>query len=262
MLLLVSAMTLFFGAGVPATEALTPNTITVVYDNYPYKKGLKTAWGFSCLVRGWDKTILFDTGGNGHLLLANMEELDIDPQEIEMVVLSHIHGDHVGGLAPLLQRHHKVTVVIPPSFPTDFKAEIRRFGSLVQEAEGFTEICRDVYSTGEMGTRIKEQSLVLRTAQGLIVITGCAHPGVVQIAEATKAHFKEAILLVMGGFHLSGKSRREIQGIVAKLRALGVKNVGPCHCSGEMAREIFHERYGTACVPVGVGMEIRIDDLQ
>ena len=262
MLLLVIAMAFFFGAGVPFTEALLPKTITVVYDNYPYKKGLTTAWGFSCLVRGWNKTILFDAGGDGRLLLANMEELGIGPQEIETIVLSHIHGDHVGGLASLLDQHHKVTVVIPPSFPADFKEGVRRSGALVQEAEGFTELCLDVYSTGEMGTSIKEQSLVLRTSQGLIVITGCAHPGVVQIVEAIKEHFKEDILLVMGGFHLSGHGRKEIQRIVAKLRALGVKNVGPCHCSGEMARKLFHETYGTACVPLGVGMEIHINELQ
>lgn len=259
---MVVITTLFFGTGVPATEALPPKTITVVYDNYPYKKELTTAWGFSCLVRGWDKTILFDTGGDGRLLLANMGELGIDPQEIEMVMLSHIHGDHVGGLGSLLHRHHKVTVVIPPSFPADFKERISRSGALVQETEGFVELCRDVYSTGEMGTWIKEQSLVLRTAQGLIVITGCAHPGVVKIVEATKAHFKEAILLVMGGFHLSGEGRKEIQGIVARLRALGVRNVGPCHCSGEIARKLFQKAYGRACVPVGVGMEITLEELQ
>ena len=254
-------MTLLFGAGIPAAKALAPQTVTVVYDNYPYKKGLTTAWGFSCLVRGWDKTILFDTGGDGRLLLANMEKLGIAPQEIEMVILSHIHGDHVGGLTSLLHQHHELTVVIPPSFPADFKEGIGRSGALIQEAEGFTELCRDVYSTGEMGTWIKEQSLVLRTAQGLIVITGCAHPGVVQIVEAIKAHVKEDVLFVMGGFHLSGESRKEIQGIVDRLRALSVKNVGPCHCSGEMARKLFHETYGTDCVPVGVGMEIRIDEL-
>jgi 7,8-dihydropterin-6-yl-methyl-4-(beta-D-ribofuranosyl)aminobenzene 5'-phosphate synthase len=262
MLLVVSTLALLFGAGAPATEGLPPKTITVVYDNYPYKKGLTTAWGFSCLVRGWDRTILFDTGGDGRLLLANMEKMGINPRDVDYIVLSHIHGDHVGGLASLLHRHHKVTVVIPPSFPLDFKEGIVRSGALLQEAEGFTELCRGVYSTGEMGNWIKEQSLVLRTAQGLIVITGCAHPGVVQIVEAIKVHVKEDILLVMGGFHLTGKAQKEIQGIVAKLRALGVKNVGPCHCSGESARKLFQETYGTAFVPVGVGMEIRIDELQ
>jgi len=263
MLLLVSAIALFFSAEASANEATQPKTITVVYDNYPYKKGLATAWGFSCLVRGWDKTILFDTGGDGRLVLANMEGMGIDPQEIELVMLSHIHGDHVGGLASLLHRHHKVTVVVPPSFPADFKGGIRRSGALLQEVEGFTELCRGVYSTGEMGTAIKEQSLVLRASRGLIVITGCAHPGVVNIIiEAIKAHFKEDILLVMGGFHLSGEGRKEIQRIVARLQELGVKNIGPCHCSGEMARKLFEETYGKAFVPVGVGMEISIEELR
>jgi 7,8-dihydropterin-6-yl-methyl-4-(beta-D-ribofuranosyl)aminobenzene 5'-phosphate synthase len=253
---------LFFSTVVSAREAMIPETITVIYDNYPFKKGLQTAWGFSCLVRGWGKTILFDTGGEGRLLLANMRGLEIDPHEIGMVVLSHIHGDHVGGLASLLQQHHGVTVVVPQSFSNDFKKGVRRFGARLQEVEGFIELCPGVYSTGEMGHWIKEQALILHAPQGLIVITGCAHPGVVKIVEAARAHFKEDILLVMGGFHLMGKGREEIQRIVARLQELGVKHVGPCHCSGDTARRLFQEAYGSAFVPVGVGMEIRIDELK
>jgi 7,8-dihydropterin-6-yl-methyl-4-(beta-D-ribofuranosyl)aminobenzene 5'-phosphate synthase len=73
-------------------------SITIVYDNNPYKKGLETAWGFSCIVRGTEKTILFDTGGDGSLLIRNMKALGIDPKEIDLIFLSHIHRDHVGGL--------------------------------------------------------------------------------------------------------------------------------------------------------------------
>jgi 7,8-dihydropterin-6-yl-methyl-4-(beta-D-ribofuranosyl)aminobenzene 5'-phosphate synthase len=255
-------MPLFLSTAVSAREAMIPKTITVVCDNYPYKKGLQTAWGFSCLVRGWGKTILFDTGGEGRLLLANMRGLEIDPHEIDIVVLSHIHGDHVRGLVSLLQQHHGLTVFVPPSFPGDFKKGVRRFGARLQEVEGFIEFCPDVYSTGEMGTWIKEQALILRSSQGLIVITGCAHPGVVKIVEAVRVQFKEDILLVMGGFHLMGEGRKAIQRIVARLQELGVKNVGPCHCSGDAARKLFQEAYGSAFVPVGVGIEIRIDELK
>jgi len=262
MVLLLIVMASLFSTVASATEATQPQSITVVYDNYPYKKGLTTAWGFSCVVRGGDKTVLFDTGGDGHVLLANMQGLDIDPQEIELVVLSHIHGDHVGGLASLLQQHHAVTVFVPPSFPADFKEGVRRSGALLQEVSGFDELCPHIYSTGEMGHWIKEQALILRTSRGLIVITGCAHPGVVQIVEAIKAQFNEEILLVMGGFHLTGKGRQSIQRIVARLQELGVKHVGPCHCSGDAARGLFQKAYGKAFVPVGVGMEIRIDELQ
>ena len=253
---------LLFSTVVSAEEATIPKTVTVVYDNYPFKKGLQTAWGFSCLVRGWGETILFDTGGDGRLLLSNMRGLGIDPHEIDMVVLSHIHGDHVGGLASLLQQHHALTVFVPSSFPGDFKKGVASFGARLQEVEGFMELFPGVYSTGEMGTWIKEQALILESPQGLIVITGCAHPGVVKIVEAVRAHFTKDILLVMGGFHLMGEDRNELQRIITRFQELGVKHVGPCHCSGDGARRLFQEAYGNAFVPLGVGMEIKIDELQ
>jgi 7,8-dihydropterin-6-yl-methyl-4-(beta-D-ribofuranosyl)aminobenzene 5'-phosphate synthase len=155
-----------------------------------------------------------------------------------------------------------VTVFVPPSFPGDFKQGVRRFGARLKEVEDFIELCPDVYSNGEMGTWIKEQALILESTQGLIVITGCAHPGVVKIVEAVRAHFMEDIFLVMGGFHLMGEDRKGLQRIIARFQELGVKHVGPCHCSGDGARRLFQDAYGNAFVPVGVGMEIKIDELK
>ena len=66
-------------------------TITVVYDNYSYREGLRTSWGFACVVRGTEKTILFDTGGDASILLSNMKKLSIDPRDIDVIVLSLIH---------------------------------------------------------------------------------------------------------------------------------------------------------------------------
>ena len=255
-------MSLLFSSTVSAREAIVPKTITVIYDNNPSKKGFQTAWGFSCLVRGWGETILFDTGGDGRLLLANMKKLEIDPYEVDMVVLSHIHGDHVGGLASFLQQHHEVTVFVPPSFPNDFKRGVRHFGARLQEAEGFIELCTDIYSTGEMGHWIKEQALILQAPQGLIVITGCAHPGIVAIVEKVKEVFQEEVLLVMGGFHLMNKGVNEIKEVITSFQQLGVRYVGPGHCSGDRARRFFQEAYGNAFVPLGVGMEIRINELK
>ena len=239
-----------------------PATITVLYDNYPYRKGLRTAWGFSCLIQGWDKTILFDTGGDGHLLLSNMQGLGIDSHEEDVVVLSHIHGDHVGGLSSLLQQHQGVTVFVPPSFPGDFKKDVRRRGARLQEVEEFTELCPGVYSTGEMGHGIKEQALILQAPQGLIVITGCAHPGIVAILEKVREVFQEEVLLVMGGFHLMHTDVNEIKEVISSFQRLGVRYVGPGHCSGDGARRLFQEAYGNTYVPLGVGMEIHIDELK
>ena len=76
--------------------------LTIVYDNNAFDPRLKTAWGFSALVEYDGHTLLFDTGGDAPTLLENMDILEIDPAQIEKVVISHDHGDHTGGLEGLL----------------------------------------------------------------------------------------------------------------------------------------------------------------
>lgn len=161
-------------------------SIIVTYDNNAYKEGLETAWGFSCLIRGTEKTILFDTGGNGSILLANMKQLGIDPEEIGLVVLSHIHGDHVGGLRSFLEKNNEVVVYLPKSFPKSFKDNVQEYGAKVVDVQEPLKICEGVYSTGELGRWIKEQSSIIHTDKGSIVITGCAHPGIVKIVNKGK----------------------------------------------------------------------------
>jgi len=68
--------------------------ITIVYDNNHYDDRLETRWGFSCYIKGAEKTILFDVGGEGQVLLSNMEKLNIDPKEVNLIFLSHVHYDH------------------------------------------------------------------------------------------------------------------------------------------------------------------------
>lgn len=231
-------------------------SITVIYDNNPYTEGLATAWGFSCFIRGAQKTILFDTGGNGSILLANMKGLDINPEEIVVVVLSHIHGDHVGGLERFLERNKKVSVYLPKSFPRGFTENLRSSGIKIVEVHDTSRICDGVYTTGELGAAIKEQSLIVHTTQGIIVITGCAHPGIIRILKRAKDLIKDDILLVMGGFHLGGTSKGDLEKIILSFRTLGVKYVAPCHCSGDLARQMFKEEYRDGYIHVGVGRVI------
>ncbi len=87
-----------------------PVSITVVYDNNPFMKGLQTDWGFACLVGVGKTMILFDTGDKGNILLSNMEKLGIDPQTIDLVFLSHFHHDHTGGLNELLHKNTKLKI--------------------------------------------------------------------------------------------------------------------------------------------------------
>jgi 7,8-dihydropterin-6-yl-methyl-4-(beta-D-ribofuranosyl)aminobenzene 5'-phosphate synthase len=230
--------------------------ITVVYDNNPYKAGLETAWGFSCLIRGTDKTILFDTGGDGSLLLRNMKALGIDPKEIDLIFLSHIHRDHVGGLRNVIERNPKVFVYIPKSFPDSFKGEVKYYGITLIEVQQPLKICEGVYSTGELGSDIKEQSLIIHDKRGLVIITGCAHPGIVNVVNKAKDLFRSDIFLLVGGFHLGGKNKDELRKIAFSLKKAGVHNVGPCHCSGDAAREVLKEEYQNNFVNVGVGRVI------
>jgi 7,8-dihydropterin-6-yl-methyl-4-(beta-D-ribofuranosyl)aminobenzene 5'-phosphate synthase len=240
-------------AGLPA-----PVTITVTYDNNPYDDRLKTAWGFSCLVRLPERVILFDTGGDSSILLHNMEQLQIDPQEIDIVVLSHIHGDHVGGLGGILNQNSEVTVYLPASFPQSLKEEIKLCGAEVQEVHEPRELFDGVYTTGELNGGIKEQSLIVKTDEGLIIIAGCAHPGVVNVVRKAKEIAGGKVYLLVGGFHLGGASDSKIESIIDSFEQLGVERVAPCHCSGDNARRLFREHYGEAYVECGVGRRVTL----
>ena len=233
-------------------------TITVIYDNNPFDERLETKWGFACLIRGTEKTILFDTGGDGRTLLGNMRKLGIDPRSVEVVFLSHIHGDHTGGLWDFLRENGDVTVYLLKSFPESFKVRVREAGAKVIEVDGPRMVCRDVYSTGGLGRWIEEQSLVIKTAKGLVVITGCAHPGVANIVKRAREIFHQRPYLVLGGFHLGGASAQRIGEIVDEMRKEGVKMVAPLHCSGDLARKLFKEGFGKECILGGVGLEVKV----
>jgi 7,8-dihydropterin-6-yl-methyl-4-(beta-D-ribofuranosyl)aminobenzene 5'-phosphate synthase len=245
---------------VPTEEIVEPKTltITIVYDSNAYDPRLKTAWGFSCLIEYWEQVILFDTGGDSPTLLANMAALGINPGEIEAVVLSHNHGDHTGGLSGLLpMASDGLTVFVPRSFPKRFKHAVQTRAQLVEVVEP-REIGEEVYTTGELGMGIIEQSLAVKTDEGLVVITGCAHPGIVKIVRKAKSLSGDKVYLVLGGFHLGGKSRKEIAGIISEFRRLGVRKVAPCHCTGEQAMKMFHQEYGEDFIRAGAGKVTRV----
>ncbi|GAH99779.1 unnamed protein product [marine sediment metagenome] len=234
-------------------------TLITVYDNYQHDLRLKTGWGFSCLVKINNESILFDTGADSPTLLSNMEKVDVDPTQIDKIVLSHIHGDHVGGLEGFLKRNGNVTVYIPASFPDSMRREIESYRAEYKDIKETEQISENIYSTGELGVWVKEQSLIVNTNKGLVVITGCAHPGIVNIIKKTKEIFpKEEIYLVIGGFHLAGFSDSELKNIINDFKKLGVQIAAPCHCSGDRTRELFKEEYGENFIENGVGKIINI----
>ena len=232
-------------------------SLVVVFDNYPKKEGLRTAWGFSCLIRGGDETVLFDTGGDGEVLLHNMRRLGIDPRSIDRVFLSHAHADHTGGLGALLGANPGMAVNLLASFPSAFKREIERAGASVSEVSGPLDIGRGLLSTGELGTGPLEQSLVLRTDLGAVLITGCAHPGIVSIVEkAVELLDGDPVRLVLGGFHLRDHEEPSLRRIAARLQELGVRRFGPSHCSGDLTRAVWSSILGGDYLELGAGAEL------
>ncbi len=232
--------------------------LITVFDNYLHDTNLETGWGFSCVVKIENKNILFDTGADGSILLNNMGKLGLDPKDMDLVVLSHIHGDHVGGLGEFLEKNVDVTVYFPASFPERFKEALEKFGAKYVDVSSPVKISDCTASTGEMGGMIKEQSLIVKTQKGITVITGCAHPGIVEIAERAKKLTGDKIHLVIGGFHLGGADDSSLLDIIKSLRELGVEKVAPCHCSGERARRLFERQYKSDYISNGVGKIIEI----
>jgi len=236
-------------------------SITVVYDNTVFDQDLESDWGFACIIDGLEKKILFDTGANGELLLMNLQKLAFDPGEIEAVVLSHEHWDHVGGLAELLKVNSNIDVFILDSFPESIKLSVEQAGARPVELTGPEKICDGLYSTGTMGMDPEEQSVIITTDGGVIVITGCAHPGIVDIVRKARELTGQSILMVMGGFHLRSCQDDEVNGIIDEFFQMGVRYVGPCHCTGERQIELFHEVYGENFLRIGAGRVISASDL-
>ena len=230
--------------------------ITIVYDNNPLDKHLKTAWGFACVIEGLSETILFDTGGEGKLLLSNMAKAGFKPEQIDSIVLSHAHGDHTGGLHAFLRSNSKVKVFVPKAFPAGFKQDLRQSGAKVIETEGPCKVCDGAWTTGVLKQGIDEQGLYLKMPKGLVVITGCAHPGLVHMAEAARCHGKMPVYAVLGGFHMAGASASEVNAVIRDLRAMGVQQVAPCHCSGDNTRRLMKEAFGEGYLPSGVGAQL------
>ena len=264
-LLLIVLFTLFILSN--ATLVLGEKTVvtnsdiklTIIYDNYDFKDGLKSDWGFSCLIEGTDKTILFDTGARPSVFKQNFEALNIDAQKIDLVVISHDHYDHTGGLSTFLEYNSNVDVYGIESFSKKTNKIVEEHGINFLYEPTIKEICKNVYVSGTLGDRIEEQSLAIKTSKGLVVITGCSHPGINNILEHFKKNLNTDIYMVLGGFHLMRKSNDEMNVIIKEMKDLEIEKCGASHCTGDKQIEMFKKEFGENYVELGVGRIIELN---
>ncbi len=166
--------------------------LTIIYDNTSFKPDITADWGFSCLIEGEDiPAILFDTGTDGQILLSNMEKLNINPDDIELVFISHHHYDHTGGLSAFLNKNNKVKLYVPESF-----RGVRHVQEVIHVNKAI-KITENVFSTGELENI--EQSMAIQTEKGLVLVNGCSHPQMSNILEKASTFGK--VYAVVGGFH-------------------------------------------------------------
>jgi 7,8-dihydropterin-6-yl-methyl-4-(beta-D-ribofuranosyl)aminobenzene 5'-phosphate synthase len=232
---------------------IKPMTMTVLYDNTIAVEGTRAEWGFSCLIEGTDETILLDTGGDGEVFKHNVDFLKVDLKKVDKVVISHNHWDHTGGLMEFLKVNPDAPIYIPYGFPYDFVRKVEQAGGKVVPVKEACEISKNVYLTGQMGQAIIEIAVIVNSPKGLIIVTGCSHPGIAGMVRKSKEVLQKDIYLVFGGFHLMAHTEAQVEAIIGEFKEMGVEKCGATHCTGDKAIAQFRQAFGKDYVPIGSG---------
>lgn len=280
-LILISCLVTQFSAP-RANTAPTKAQITVLYDAFGKTPGMQKDWGYAAFVEYAGKRILFDTGNNPDILELNAKAKGIDLSKLDFVVMSHRHGDHMGGMTYLLRMNPHVKIYAPKegfgvyggdlpgsfyrkdgSLPTEQRyfngtpPEVMHFGSAwpganIELIDKDSEIEPNIHLialvSDKPGTlELRELSLAINTADGMVIVVGCSHPGIDKIVGAAAA-VNPRIRVIAGGFHLVTANDADIEKIVTALRDTSkVEYVAPGHCTGEPAfaalKTVFGERY-------------------
>ena len=274
----------------PPAATADPNgvQITVLYDAFGKPSAMQKDWGYAALIEYGGKRILFDTGNNPGILAQNAKAKGIDLSKLDFVVMSHRHGDHMGGMAYLLSVNPKVKIYAPKegfgvygadlpsafyrkdaSLPAEQRyyegnpPEVMRFGSAWPGAnfeliDKNTEIAPGIHLialvSDKPGTlELRELSLAINTPDGAVIVVGCSHPGIDKIVDAA-AKINPRIHFVVGGFHLVVAKDDEIEKIVTALRdTYKVAYVAPGHCTGEPTFTALKKAFGDRYLYAGLG---------
>ena len=276
----------------PGYAQSSTGQITVLYDAFGKDAAMRKDWGFSALVEVAGKRILFDTGDDRDIFAANVKAKGVDLNDLDFVVLSHRHSDHMAGLSHVLSVNPKVKIYAPQdglggiygsSIPSSFyrkdgslppemryydgrPPDILKLGRAWQDAnieliEKTTEIAPGITLIALVsetpGTReLKELSLAVNTPDGLVLVVGCSHPGIEKIVEAAAA-INPKIHLLAGGFHLVVAPDDAIAKMVTALKdTFKVENVAPGHCTGEPTFAALKQAFGNRYIYAGVGSSL------
>lgn len=259
------------------------NSLMLIYDYWGKTRGLDKDWGFSMLVQFDGKTILFDCGTDETIMLNNLKKSGVAIGDIDFIVLSHPHPDHIGGLDAVLERNRNIGVYA--SWFTRHGGnhhewdmpEIQKMTILNTEKP--TSITPNIIlitqhapeGPGYFGVR--ETHIVLKTSEGLVILTGCNHPDLEStLRKSMEISNDNRIYMVAGGLHLivgmmyvdgwsiPGKFSdiKVLEGIVEKTFSMGVKHILPAHDTGKEATNLFRKKWGDGFIEPNLGMKLEL----
>ncbi len=223
--------------------------------------------------------ILMDAGQSTFAFFNNVQRLKIDLTEIDAIVISHGHYDHTGALLDILRKIPKKIPIIghPNMFDKKYSkhARLRYIGvpfskddlqhtGILTLSETPVKIAPSACTTGEINRTsisslsnklltkkndmlvkdelLDDQALIVNMKEGLVIIAGCAHSGIVNtIFHSQKLTNREEIIGVIGGFHLVESDPETIKAVLEILNALNPTVLAPCHCTGFLAQKIFSD---------------------
>jgi 7,8-dihydropterin-6-yl-methyl-4-(beta-D-ribofuranosyl)aminobenzene 5'-phosphate synthase len=214
--------------------------VKIIYGNRKEKEKFLTDFGFSALIYSYitESYILFDTGTDGAILINNLKEFGVETSSIKKIVISHNHREHSGGLISLYNEKPDIEIFVPIENLISYRRTYPK--SNVNGVSDLTGIDKNIFTSGQLGNYLKEQSLFLQTLNNeVIVIVGCAHPGLDEIISLAKTI--GPVKGVLGGFH----------GLRNFTCLQGVKFIGPCHCTQNL--DLLKDRFPEQYKEIGVG---------
>lgn len=230
--------------------------IRVVFNHAAIDERFQTGFGWACLING---TVLFDTGSNPDILRHNLEQAGVAISRITDIILSHEHWDHIDGLRGVLSPERECRVHIPGCFSAEIRQTVAKLGGQCVVSDDSTKISDGVTASRVFGFDYKgrpmcERMVILHAQTGLIILTGCAHPGILAMVEDVRRVYPgEKIHAVIGGMHLREASAGQIGEVCARFQMMGVDGVAPTHCSGELAADLFSKQYGRKVLKAEAG---------